>query len=70
MMRTSGSILASCRNICPARMPENTNYAMGYFNANLIVRVLSACGDDLGRESVLRHATSLDMVRLPLLLPA
>lgn len=53
----------------PGADARNTNYAMGYVNANLMALVLSACGNDLSRESVLRHATSLHMVRLPLFLP-
>jgi branched-chain amino acid transport system substrate-binding protein len=53
----------------PAADPRNANYAVGYQNAGLLVRVLQACGDDLSRDNVLRQATSLRDVSLPLLLP-
>ncbi|MDQ8726141.1 ABC transporter substrate-binding protein [Bradyrhizobium sp. LHD-71] len=48
---------------------RNTNYSAGYMYAALLVQVLRACGDDLSRENVLRQATSLRDIKLPLLLP-
>ena len=48
---------------------RNTNYATGYMYASLLVHVLRACGDDLSRENVLRQATSMRNVTLPMLLP-
>jgi branched-chain amino acid transport system substrate-binding protein len=53
----------------PNADPHNTSYAVGYLNANLLVAVLKACGDDLSRDNVLRQATSLHNLSLPLLLP-
>jgi len=41
----------------------------GYSAAQLMVHVLSKCGDDLTRENVMRQAASLDHVELPMLLP-
>jgi branched-chain amino acid transport system substrate-binding protein len=41
----------------------------GYSAAELMVRVLNQCGDDLSRESVMRQATNLKNVKLDLLLP-
>jgi branched-chain amino acid transport system substrate-binding protein len=38
-------------------------------NGHLLVEVLKACGDDLSRENIMRQATSLHMLTLPLLLP-
>ena len=41
----------------------------GYSAAQLMVYVLKQCGDNLTRENVLRQATSLKNVELPMLLP-
>ncbi len=48
---------------------RNTNYTAAYLYASLLTRALSACGSDFSRENVLRQATSLKGVTLPLLLP-
>jgi branched-chain amino acid transport system substrate-binding protein len=48
---------------------SNSNYAAGYHYANLMVKVLTACKDDLSRENIMRQAASLREVALPLLLP-
>jgi branched-chain amino acid transport system substrate-binding protein len=47
----------------------NSNYAAGYHYANLMVKVLMACKDDLSRENIMKQAASLREVPLPLLLP-
>src|SRR4051812_21743499 len=47
----------------------NSNYATGYHYANLMVKVLMACKDDLSRENIMKQAASLREVQLPLLLP-
>src|ERR1700716_1970136 len=39
------------------RMSGLTTY--GYSTAQLLVHVLGACGDDLTRENVMRHASSI-----------
>jgi len=41
----------------------------GYSAAELLVRVLNQCGDDLSREGVMRQAINLKDVKLDLLLP-
>ena len=41
----------------------------GYCYAQLLEVVLRQCGNDLSRENIMRQATSLHDVRLPLLLP-
>jgi branched-chain amino acid transport system substrate-binding protein len=48
---------------------NNSNYAAGYHYATLLMTVLMACKDDFSRENILRQATSLREVKLPLLLP-
>lgn len=60
---------AFLKQYLPSADQRNTNYATGYVNARLLVHVLRACGDDLSRDNVLRQATSLRAVPLPLLLP-
>lgn len=40
-----------------------------YSMAESLVLVLKACGDDLSRENIMKQATHLQNVRLPLLLP-
>jgi branched-chain amino acid transport system substrate-binding protein len=41
----------------------------GYITAELMVKVLKQCGDDLTRENVLKQASHLDHVTLGMLLP-
>src|SRR5713101_272926 len=41
----------------------------GYSAAELLVRVLQQCGDDLSRENIMRQAANLKDVKLDLLLP-
>lgn len=40
-----------------------------YANAQLLVHVLKLCGDDLTRENVMKQASSLKNLELPMLLP-
>ena len=48
---------------------NNSNYAAGYHYASLLMSVLKACKDDFSRENIMRQATSLREVSLPMLLP-
>ncbi|MCW5702760.1 MAG: ABC transporter substrate-binding protein [Bradyrhizobium sp.] len=48
---------------------NNSNYAAGYHYATLLMKVLKSCKDDFSRENILKQATSLRDVELPLLLP-
>jgi branched-chain amino acid transport system substrate-binding protein len=45
------------------------SHVYAYSSARLMVDILRACGDDLTRENVLRQATSIKAVQLPMLLP-
>ena len=47
----------------------NPNIAYGYNAAELLVQIIKHCGDDLTRDNVMKQATNLKDVRLPLLLP-
>jgi branched-chain amino acid transport system substrate-binding protein len=42
---------------------------IGYTNAQLLVAVLKACGDDLTRENIIKQAANLHDVQMPMLLP-
>ena len=53
----------------PAADLNNSNYAAGYGYAYLLMKVLVACKDDFSSENIMRQATSLRGVELPLLLP-
>ncbi len=48
---------------------NNSNYAAGYHYATLLMSLLRACKDDFSRENIMRQATSLKELRLPMLLP-
>jgi branched-chain amino acid transport system substrate-binding protein len=42
---------------------------MGYFTGALLVDTLRRCGDDLSRDNIMRQATSIKDLELPMLLP-
>jgi branched-chain amino acid transport system substrate-binding protein len=48
---------------------SNDGAAYGYQSAVLLVHVLGKCGDDLSRENIMREATSIKDLTLPLALP-
>ena len=48
---------------------NDSTYAGGYLCTALLAKVLRACSDDLSRANILKQATSLNKVSLPLLLP-
>jgi branched-chain amino acid transport system substrate-binding protein len=52
----------------PADLSSNAA-AYGYISAALLVDVLGKCGDDLSRENIMRQATSIKDLVLPLSLP-
>jgi ABC-type branched-subunit amino acid transport system substrate-binding protein len=49
--------------------PSDVSAVSGYYSAAMLVSLLAACGDDLSRENIMKHATSIPDMRLPLLLP-
>jgi branched-chain amino acid transport system substrate-binding protein len=49
--------------------PNDGFNVYGYSTAQTLVHVLKQCGDDLTRENVMRQATSIQDLELPLLLP-
>jgi branched-chain amino acid transport system substrate-binding protein len=61
--------LAFLKEYLPASDPNDTSMVTGYNSAIILTHVLKQCGDDLSRENVLRHATSIRNLALPMLLP-
>ncbi len=53
----------------PDADPSDNNYVFGYGVTLTMAEVLKACGNDLSRENLLRQATSLKDVEIPILLP-
>jgi ABC-type branched-subunit amino acid transport system substrate-binding protein len=61
--------LAFMKNYYPEADPAELFNVVGYSAAQALGEVLRRCGDELTRESVMRQATSLQGVELPMLLP-
>lgn len=53
----------------PGGDAEDWSNVIGYNAAQLMVEVLKQCGDDLTRENLLRQATNIKDVQLPMMLP-
>ncbi|MFC0282144.1 ABC transporter substrate-binding protein [Camelimonas abortus] len=53
----------------PGADPSDTLNIVGYAYAQTLEQVLRQAGDDLSRENIMRQATSLRNVRIPVLLP-
>jgi ABC-type branched-subunit amino acid transport system substrate-binding protein len=47
----------------------DSNNVFAYVAAELLVEILTRCGDDLTRANVMRQATNLKDVRVPMMLP-
>ena len=61
--------LAFLKVYLPASDPNDTSMVGGYNSAMILAHVLKQCGDDLSRDNVLRQATSIRGMGLPMLLP-
>lgn len=61
--------MAFLKEYLPASDPSDTSMVTGYNSAIILTQVLKQCGDDLSRENVLRQATSIRNLVLPMLLP-
>jgi branched-chain amino acid transport system substrate-binding protein len=48
---------------------SNNSAGYGYQSAALLIHVLGRCGNDLSRENIMRQATSIKDLVLPLALP-
>ena len=61
--------LAFLKEYLPASDPNDTSMVTGYNSAMILAQALKQCGDDLSRENVLRQATKISNMTLPMLLP-
>jgi branched-chain amino acid transport system substrate-binding protein len=64
-----GDWLAFMDRYLPGVARANSLTIYGYAVAEIMVEVLKRCGDDLSRDNVMRQATGLKGLRLPMLLP-
>jgi branched-chain amino acid transport system substrate-binding protein len=61
--------LAFCNKYMPGFNVEDNTAVPAYINSFMIAHVLSACGDNLARENILKQATNLKDVKAPMVLP-
>jgi branched-chain amino acid transport system substrate-binding protein len=61
--------LAWAKRWYPEGDPEVWDNVLGYSSAQLMVEVLTRCGDKLTRENLLRQATKIKDLQLPMMLP-
>jgi branched-chain amino acid transport system substrate-binding protein len=61
--------LAFMKQYMPEANPSETYHVFGYATAQTFVHVLKNCGDDLTRESLMKQATSIKDLVLPIMLP-
>ena len=52
----------------PGVIQSDNLYVSGYTNAQILVKLLEKCGNDLSRSNIMEQARHLD-IELPLLLP-
>jgi branched-chain amino acid transport system substrate-binding protein len=57
------------KKYAPSANPDDYSVLVAYMNVNGVTLVLKKCGDQLTRENLVHHATSLNGERLPLMLP-
>ena len=57
------------RQYYPDGNPDDNSNIYAYTLAQLLVYVLTQCGDDLSRENVMRQAANIKNLELPMLLP-
>ncbi|MBI5131645.1 MAG: ABC transporter substrate-binding protein [Rhodopseudomonas palustris] len=61
--------LAFMKQYMPDANPSETYYVFGYATAQTFEHVLKNCGDDLTRENLMKQATSIKDLQLPMMLP-
>jgi ABC-type branched-subunit amino acid transport system substrate-binding protein len=49
--------------------PEDPTALLGYIWAQMLVEVIRRCGDDLSRENLIKQATSISDLQMPMFLP-
>ena len=53
----------------PGVDPTDKFNVLGYFNATVVVKMLTQCGDEITRENLLKQATHMQTLKMPMLLP-
>jgi branched-chain amino acid transport system substrate-binding protein len=61
--------LSFMKQYMPEANPSETYHVFGYATAQTFVHVLKNCGDDLTRENLMKQATSIKDLVLPIMLP-
>jgi len=60
---------AFMKKYMPDADPSDQNYVNSFNSGMVLVQALKQCGDDLSRENILKQATNLHDLALPMLLP-
>ncbi len=53
----------------PKEDPEDPTALLGYIWAQMLVEVIGRCGDDLSRENLMKQATTISELQMPMFLP-
>jgi branched-chain amino acid transport system substrate-binding protein len=53
----------------PKEDPEDPTALLGYIWAQMLVEVIDRCGDDLSRENLMKQATTIAELQMPMFLP-
>ena len=61
--------LKFCKEWFPEGNPMDASVVLGYVTAHMMVHILKNAGDNLTRENILKVATHVRGLKLPLLLP-
>ena len=61
--------LAFLKEYLPDANPAETYYVFGYATAQTFVHILANCGDEVTRENLMKQATNIIDLELPMLLP-
>jgi len=61
--------IAFLKKYNPHAEPNDFANVVAYYHAAAVVHLLNACGDELTRENLMRQATHLKDLRVPMLLP-
>jgi branched-chain amino acid transport system substrate-binding protein len=61
--------LSFMKQWAPGEDPEDPTGLLGYIWAQMLVEVIGRCGDDLSRENLLKQATTISDLQMPMFLP-
>jgi branched-chain amino acid transport system substrate-binding protein len=53
----------------PKEDPEDPTALLGYIWAQMLMEVIGRCGDDLSRENLMKQATNISELQMPMFLP-